>query len=137
MSFEEMPKQGHEQRREYAGAVSAVLSQPELPPREESPLSATSEGRTDDEKKDVFPDSPAKILELSLLWTQAVPSFRSLSESEKKDVFPDSPAKILELSLLWTQAVPSFRSLSESEKVTHRGVVKLGPQQRQDMQNLK
>lgn len=36
--------------REYAGAVSAVLSQPELPPREESPLSATSEGRTDDEK---------------------------------------------------------------------------------------
>uniref|UniRef100_A0A8L8K7K8 Nuclear receptor domain-containing protein n=1 Tax=Heligmosomoides polygyrus TaxID=6339 RepID=A0A8L8K7K8_HELPZ len=40
----------HNFLREYAGAVSAVLSQPELPPREESPLSATSEGRTDDEK---------------------------------------------------------------------------------------
>ncbi|ETN69037.1 hypothetical protein NECAME_01147 [Necator americanus] len=40
----------HNFLREYAGAVSAVLSQPELPPREESPLSATSEGRTEDEK---------------------------------------------------------------------------------------
>ncbi|VDM58685.1 unnamed protein product [Angiostrongylus costaricensis] len=69
--------------REYAGAVSAVLSQPELPPREESPMSAISDVRAEDERKEAFPDTPGKILELSLLWTQAVPSFRSLSDSEK------------------------------------------------------
>ncbi|VDM74939.1 unnamed protein product [Strongylus vulgaris] len=44
----------HNFLREYAGAVSAVLSQSELPPREESPLSATSEGRTEDEKVNIF-----------------------------------------------------------------------------------
>ncbi|KAJ1349037.1 Zinc finger, C4 type (two domains) [Parelaphostrongylus tenuis] len=66
----------------YPSIVPGPLD-PELPPREESPMSAISEGRTEDERKESFPDSPGKILELSLLWTQAVPSFRSLSESEK------------------------------------------------------
>ncbi|VDK48545.1 unnamed protein product [Cylicostephanus goldi] len=95
----------HNFLREYAGAVSAVLSQPELPPREESPLSATSEGRTEDEKKDVFPDSPAKILELSLLWTQAVPSFRSLGDSEKAHLLTANWRILFLLSLAeWAQS---------------------------------
>lgn len=94
----------HNFLREYAGAVSAVLSQPELPPREESPLSATSEGRTDDEKKDVFPESPGKILELSLLWTQAVPSFRSLTEAEKSHLLSANWRLLFLLSLAeWSQ----------------------------------
>ncbi|EPB79197.1 zinc finger, C4 type [Ancylostoma ceylanicum] len=104
----------HNFLREYAGAVSAVLSQPELPPREESPLSATSEGRTDDEKKDVFPDSPAKILELSLLWTQAVPSFRSLSESEKSHLLNANWRLLFLLSLAeWSQS--SFSDATDLE----------------------
>ncbi|WKY15922.1 hypothetical protein Q1695_000975 [Nippostrongylus brasiliensis] len=95
----------HNFLREYAGAVSAVLSQPELPPREESPLSAASEGRTDDERRDVFPDSPGKILELSLLWTQAVPSFRSLSESEKTHLLSANWRLLFLLSLAeWSQS---------------------------------
>ncbi|KAK6033687.1 zinc finger, C4 type [Ostertagia ostertagi] len=94
----------HNFLREYAGAVSAVLPQSELPPREESPLSATSEGRAEDEKKDVFPDSPARVLELSLLWTQAVPSFRSLSESEKSHLLNANWRLLFLLSLAeWSQ----------------------------------
>ncbi|KAK5964724.1 Nuclear hormone receptor FAX-1 [Trichostrongylus colubriformis] len=94
----------HNFLREYAGAVSAVLSQPELPPREESPLSATSEGRTEDEKKDVFPDTPKRILELSLLWTQAVPSFCSLSESDKSHLLNANWRLLFLLSLAeWSQ----------------------------------
>uniref|UniRef100_A0A1I7XCF6 Nuclear receptor domain-containing protein n=1 Tax=Heterorhabditis bacteriophora TaxID=37862 RepID=A0A1I7XCF6_HETBA len=85
--------------REYAGAVSAVLSQPEGPQRDESPLSAASEGRTDDEKKDIFPDSPSKILELSLLWTQALPSFQALPESERNNLMSSNWRMLFLLSI--------------------------------------
>uniref|UniRef100_A0A0K0DQV3 NR LBD domain-containing protein n=1 Tax=Angiostrongylus cantonensis TaxID=6313 RepID=A0A0K0DQV3_ANGCA len=85
--------------REYAGAVSAVLSQPELPPREESPMSAISD-------KETFPDTPGKILELSLLWTQAVPSFRSLSESEKSHLLNANWRLLFLLSLAeWSHSL--------------------------------
>ncbi|VDL72514.1 unnamed protein product [Nippostrongylus brasiliensis] len=62
----------HNFLREYAGAVSAVLSQPELPPREESPLSAASEGRTDDERTHLLSANWRLLFLLSLAeWSQS------------------------------------------------------------------
>nr|CDJ94184.1 Zinc finger and Nuclear hormone receptor domain containing protein [Haemonchus contortus] len=90
--------------REHIGTVSVVSSHPELPPREESPLSIAGTGRTGKDKVDVFPDSPGRVLERSLLWTQEVPSFRSLSGSEKSHLLSVNWRLLFLLSLAeWSQ----------------------------------
>lgn len=98
--------------REYAGAVSAVL--PDLRPMNESPLSSTSETKVEEEKvasplvqyhiyclqKDCFTESPIKILELTHLWIQALPTFQSLQSMDKVPVLPPAISFSLQNALM-------------------------------------
>ncbi|PAV80734.1 hypothetical protein WR25_03328 [Diploscapter pachys] len=86
--------------REYAGAVSAVLSQNESIKRDDSPNSEHSETKTDEEKKD-SPTSGgiSKALDSAILWLHSLPSYHSLPDSIQKSLISNSWPLLLCLSL--------------------------------------
>ncbi|CAD6187372.1 unnamed protein product [Caenorhabditis auriculariae] len=70
--------------REYAGAVSAMMTSNKLIKREDSPSSAASDGKTEDEKETTTVHSAYKIFEMTLSWAKAHPAFQSLTDNDKK-----------------------------------------------------